>query len=269
MLFRVLDKPRLRDLVDLILSTNEVIGPKRVGQDKDGKPVHQFLPVVNFDELDLAYETSAYSAKTYFLPFKENLSTYRYDDGGWGTILSADANIRLGSAYSWATQYVYSLTEEPVGVNVDGSEPGDPEETFAGGRHTVDLDGESYSGAALITELRRNSRAWNFTLDYNTVSPTYRTQTGYDPWNDQHNDTIHPQYRDYAQDGMFPLYHLYFGSKWEIDPLLTYRLDSFSMFYLGSTHDYRDFNASDPDQSSRYELTDRVYFMKVQYLFQI
>lgn len=85
----------------------------------------------------------------------------------------------------------------------------------------------------------------------------------------QHNDTIHPRYRQYAQDGMFPLYHMYFGSKWEIDPLLTYRLNSFSMFYLGSTHDYRDFHAADPDRSSRHELTDRVYFMKVQYLFQI
>jgi sulfhydrogenase subunit beta (sulfur reductase) len=83
MLFRVLDKPRLRDLVDLILSTNEVIGPKLVSLDKDGKPIHQFLPVSRFDELDLGYETTAYSAKTYFLPFKENLSTYRYDNGGW------------------------------------------------------------------------------------------------------------------------------------------------------------------------------------------
>lgn len=102
----------------------------------------------------------------------------RYDDGGSGTILSADANIRLGSAYSWATQYVYSFTEEPTGYNVDRSEEGDPDETFASGEHTVDLDGESYSGAALITEVRHNSRTWNFTLDYNTVSPTYRTQTG-------------------------------------------------------------------------------------------
>ena len=42
MLFRVLEKPRLRDVVDLILSTNEVIGPKQVSLDKDGKPV--FLP---------------------------------------------------------------------------------------------------------------------------------------------------------------------------------------------------------------------------------
>lgn len=366
----------------------------------------------------------------------------RYDHGGSGTILSADANVRLGRSYSWATQYVYSFTEEPEGFNIDGSTEGEDDVTFDRGRHTLDLDGESYSGAALITELRRRARNWSFTLDYNTVSPTYRTQTGYDPWNDQHNgfmwtnyafypetgilervnpsvftsgrwnydgtrkwlnyqsnldfrfrwaqthcgishsagsemwsgvefedlwsvgvdaglrpssmlslagfvskgtgvahgalvkgdetrvalqgeikpldrliieptfdylrsedsatgnllfrqtivrarmrlqidprlsvrlvlqhnDTRHPEYEQYARDGLFPSYHMYFGSKWEVDPLLTYRLNSFSVFYLGSTHDYHDFNAANPDLPAQHELTDRTYFMKIQYLFQM
>ncbi|MFH1808865.1 MAG: 4Fe-4S dicluster domain-containing protein [Pseudomonadota bacterium] len=83
MLFRVLDKPLFRNLVELILSTNEVIGPRCIGQRGDGQPIHQFLPVTSFDALDLDYETTEYSAKTYFLPFKENLSTFRFDDDGW------------------------------------------------------------------------------------------------------------------------------------------------------------------------------------------
>ncbi len=360
----------------------------------------------------------------------------RYDAGGSGTILAADFNLRLSSAYSWVGQWIYSHTAEPEGIVIS------PGTTFADGRHTVDLDGESYSGVAFITELRRRSRHWNLVLDYNQLAPTYRTQTGYDPWNDQrnafvntsytflreggllesvtpavyvdgrwdrdgarkwrhalgqvtvqlrraqtqlncgyivgqekwggvefddlysvrlglnarpsdafgcavggsfgrgpalgtlglgnetslsvamefkpldrliieptfdyirsedaatgdflfrqtivrarvrlqvdprlslrlvvqHNDTVDPVARDYAQTGEFPLYHMYYGRKWEVDPLLTYRLNSFSVFYLGSTYDYRDFNAAFPDLPPDRRLTERQFFTKIQYLFQV
>lgn len=360
----------------------------------------------------------------------------RYDGGGSGTILSADANIRLTRTLSWASQVIHSLTDEPDGHAVS------PGATFAGGDHTVALDGESFSGGALITELRRRARHWNFTLDYNHVSPTYRTQTGYDPWNDQrnaffwtsytffpagglferiapgvftngrwnydgdrkwshvnlftdvnlrraqthvavnyqrgeetwggvhfsglwtagcnfetqpldavalggyaavgrgpafltldrghelgwglaltlkpldrliveptfdyvrsrdaatdellfrqaiararvrlqlnprlslrlvvqHNDARSPFYQELAAGGDYPDYHMDFGRKWEIDPLLTYRLNPFSVFYLGSTHDLRDFNAADPEAPSLFRQTGRQYFVKLQYLWQV
>jgi hypothetical protein len=360
----------------------------------------------------------------------------RYDDGGAGTILSGDFNLRLASAWSWVGQAVYSHTIEPEGIAIS------PGETFDHGRHTVDLDGESYGGTALISELRRRSRNWNLVLDYNQLESAYRTQTGYDPWNDQrnafiytgytfrrdaglvesvapgvfadarwnmegrrkwqhanaqvdlqlrraqthlglgvsqgremwggvefpdlwgayasldgrplaslgysvsarvgrnpafstlglgyetalslglefkpfdrlileptfdyirseddatgaflfrqtiararlrlqvdprlslrlvvqHNDTMDPVYREAAQAGDFPTYHLYFGSRWEIDPLLTYRVNSFSVFYLGSTHDYRDFNAAWPDRPADHRMTERQFFTKLQYLFQL
>lgn len=360
----------------------------------------------------------------------------RYDGGGAGTILAADANLRLTSTLSWASQVVHSRTEEPEGrVVATGA-------TFADGAHTVDLDGESFTGGALITELRRRARDWNFTLDFNQVSPTYRTQTGYDPWNDQrnafvwtsytfypeggmferlapgifadsrwnydgdrkwrhvnlfteinlrraqthvglrynrgdetrggksfsglwdagvnvdmqpidavgvsanltvgrgpsfitlergnelywalqfsikpldrliiepnfeyvrsrdgvsdellfrqaiararvrlqlnprlslrlvvqHNDARIPYFQEVAAGGDYPDYHMDLGRKWEIDPLLTYRLNPFSVFYLGSTHDMRDFNAADPQASSLFRQTGRQYFVKLQYLWQI
>ncbi len=359
----------------------------------------------------------------------------RYDGGGHGTIASVDASLRLGSTLSWATQLVHSATREPRGIVVS------PGETFADGKHTVDLDGESYSGPALITDLRLRSPRWNITIDFNEVDPEYRTQTGYDPWNDQRNGFIYlehvarrdhglvervvpgvvvdgrwnyagqrkwahanvfadtylraaqthvgvhyqfgeevwggvafrdqldagididsrpmrtlglsasyavgrgpalltldhgdlvsasaslafkpidrlilepsldyvrseqagtgtllfrqtivrtrlrlqidprlsvrlvaqfndsrsPYYQDAAVAGDFPEYHIVFGRKWEIDPLITYRLNSFSVFYLGATRDYHDFNAADPGASSLYRLTDRQYFVKLQYLWQ-
>ena len=360
----------------------------------------------------------------------------RYDGGGSGTILSADANLRLSQTMSWASQVIHSRTREPDGRSVS------PGATFADGAHTVDLDGESFTGGALITELRRRSRSWNFTLDFNQVSPTYRTQTGYDPWNDQrnafvwtsytffpqggvvervapgifadsrwnydgdrkwrhanlftdinlrhaqthvglnysrgeetwggipftglwqygaqldtqpvdalacagyfnvgrgpafltlergkefgwglsftvkpldrlileptvdyvrsrdalsdevlfrqaitrlrmrlqvnprlslrlvlqYNDALSPFYQDLSAGGEYPDYHMDFGRKWEIDPLMTYRLNPFSVFYLGATHDLRDFNAADPGAPTLYRQTGRQYFAKLQYLWQI
>ena len=83
MLFRVLIKQEFRKLVGIILESNEVIGPKQVGSNKDGKPIHQYLPVMNFEEIDLDYETTEYPAKTYFLPYRENLCTYRFNEGDW------------------------------------------------------------------------------------------------------------------------------------------------------------------------------------------
>jgi len=359
----------------------------------------------------------------------------RYDGGGSGTILSGDANIRLSRKFSWVGQFVYGHTEEPDGIEIDSGV------TFDHGKYTVDLDGESYSGTALVTELRMRSRNLMFTVDYNQLTPTYRTQTGYDPWNDQknlfawarynfrfdnglfemitpnffadrrwnwdnrrkwahfnagidsrlrwaqtyvglgyqtgselwrdvefqdlwsfnvnlnsrptdwlgynasfsvgqgpalrtldkgdelsvsagldlkpidrliiepsvryarskdantgdllfkqtiararfrfqvdprlsirlvvqRNSSEEPLYKDFAQMGYFPEYHMYFGEGWDIDPLITYRLNSFSVFYLGSSHDYHDFNAAFPTSPSSSRLTGRQFFMKIQYLFQ-
>lgn len=83
MLFRTIARDAMRELVGIILRTDEVIAPKRVATFADGRPHHQFLPVASFDEIDLDYETTEFSAKTYLLPYKENLSTYRFEDGDW------------------------------------------------------------------------------------------------------------------------------------------------------------------------------------------
>ena len=83
MLFRTLAKQQFRRMVEIILESNEVIGPKRIGVNTAGAPIHQFLPVGSFDEIDLGYETTEFSAKTYFLPYRESLSTFEFEDGDW------------------------------------------------------------------------------------------------------------------------------------------------------------------------------------------
>jgi hypothetical protein len=55
---------------------------------------------------------------------------------------------------------------------------------------------------------------------------------------------------------------------WELDPLITYRLSPFSIFYVGSTRDWQEFSPADSGDR-RWRLADRQYFLKLQYLFQI
>jgi formate hydrogenlyase subunit 6/NADH:ubiquinone oxidoreductase subunit I len=83
MLFKILKKEDFRRLVEIILEANEVIGPKMVATGADGKPIHQYLPVTSYDEIDLEYETTEFPAKTYFLPYRETLSTFRFDEADW------------------------------------------------------------------------------------------------------------------------------------------------------------------------------------------
>ena len=49
-----------------------------------------------------------------------------------------------------------------------------------------------------------------------------------------------------------------------IEPLMTYRLNAFSMFFVGSTHAYQDA----PHPNSRLTQSRRQFFAKFQYLFR-
>jgi len=83
MLFKILGKDGFQELIGLLLEANEVVGPRMVARRADGRPIHQFLPIECFEDLCLDYEKTEYSAKTYFLPFKEDLSAYSFETGDW------------------------------------------------------------------------------------------------------------------------------------------------------------------------------------------
>jgi hypothetical protein len=58
-----------------------------------------------------------------------------------------------------------------------------------------------------------------------------------------------------------------FRQTWDVDPLLTYRLNSFSVFYVGSTYDYNKISPNEL-KPMKWEMASRQFFMKLQYLFQ-
>ncbi|MEM8485400.1 MAG: DUF5916 domain-containing protein [Bacteroidota bacterium] len=59
-----------------------------------------------------------------------------------------------------------------------------------------------------------------------------------------------------------------FAERLEVDPLLTYRINPFSAFYIGSTHDYNTFPGRTQDASRFLQESRRQFFFKFQYLFR-
>jgi len=57
-----------------------------------------------------------------------------------------------------------------------------------------------------------------------------------------------------------------FRKSWEFDPLVKYKLNPFTQFYFGSTHDFSDFNGY---KDFELKQTARQFFFKIQYLLQI
>ncbi|KAA3633217.1 MAG: hypothetical protein DWP97_09705, partial [Calditrichaeota bacterium] len=55
---------------------------------------------------------------------------------------------------------------------------------------TVDLDGETYWGDATYISLERNGRRWNFDMDYYGISPTFRTDDGFNTRNDYRSISV-------------------------------------------------------------------------------
>lgn len=61
---------------------------------------------------------------------------------------------------------------------------------------------------------------------------------------------------------------------WQIDPLLSYKLNPFTVFFLGSSHSFDEFK-DDPDTPGTqiadegYRQTKRLFFVKFQYLFRV
>lgn len=83
MLFRIVTKAGFQKLIETLQTSLEVVGPKKIGVDKNGKPIHQFLKIEEFEELDLTHEKCEYSAKNYFLPNRTKLSCFKMSDTDW------------------------------------------------------------------------------------------------------------------------------------------------------------------------------------------
>ncbi len=124
----------------------------------------------------------------------------RWEGGGSGTIVALDGDLRLSRNYRIDGQYLLSHTEEPEKPELTERYTG---MMFDRDRRTIAFDGESYFGHALITRLIRSGRHVNMVLDYDEISPSYRTQSGYDPINNHRTVSLNSNYTFYPEGGLF------------------------------------------------------------------
>jgi len=100
------------------------------------------------------------------------LSTNRfYNGGGMGNMFGVDAKIRFNKTYNLDFVYGNSFSEEP---NKDWISSSDVIEG-----KTVVLDGEKFSGNALSIGFNRISEHWATSIDYDQLSPLFRTDMGF------------------------------------------------------------------------------------------
>ncbi len=83
MIFRVLHKKELKNFFDGLAARNNIVGPARTGSDRNGKALYAFEPVADFTALRLDYTTTKLPAKRYFLPYREDLATFRIQGRDW------------------------------------------------------------------------------------------------------------------------------------------------------------------------------------------
>ncbi|NIM19966.1 MAG: hydrogenase [Candidatus Latescibacteria bacterium] len=83
MIYKVITKAEFKKFVSSLIRDNQTIGPKQVDTDKDGRPIYHFVEVHSYDEMDLDYTITYYSVKRFFLPFREELSRFEFEEYDW------------------------------------------------------------------------------------------------------------------------------------------------------------------------------------------
>ncbi|KAA3633948.1 MAG: hypothetical protein DWP97_08100 [Calditrichaeota bacterium] len=122
----------------------------------------------------------------------------RYEHDGSNSVLSVDGDISLTRSISWEGQFIYTHTKEEIN-DILGTDP----IYYADSSYTLNFDGESLDGFALITQLKHFSKHIGFVAGYNQIEPTYRTQTGYDPVNNHRSANLYTGYTFYPSNSIF------------------------------------------------------------------
>ncbi len=83
MIFKVFKKEELKTFFERLAEDNTVVGPVQTGIDRSGKPLYQFEQVSDFEKVRLDYTTTKLPAKRYFLPYREAMATFRFENNDW------------------------------------------------------------------------------------------------------------------------------------------------------------------------------------------
>ncbi|MBI5403170.1 MAG: carbohydrate binding family 9 domain-containing protein [Ignavibacteriae bacterium] len=119
------------------------------------------------------------------------------DVDGYNRVFGIDGNYRFLENYSVTFQIVKYITKEINYTEYDNTS------TFSGGKHTMALDGEEFSGFGNYIALNRSARHWNFTVDYYDASANARRDNGFMNANDFRKLETSQNYVFYPETKLF------------------------------------------------------------------
>ncbi len=100
------------------------------------------------------------------------LATNRlYDGDAYGNLIGLDGLFKFPGGWKFELEYFRNSNKEPESDWIDS------DKMFS--TYTVKLDGESFSGNALYSELRRDTDSWRSFIRYTGISPTFRADNGF------------------------------------------------------------------------------------------
>jgi hypothetical protein len=100
------------------------------------------------------------------------LATNRlYDGDAYGNLIGLDGLFKFSGGWKFELEYFRNSNKEPESDWIDS------DKMFS--MYTVKLDGESFSGNALYSELRRDTDSWRSFIRYTGISPTFRADNGF------------------------------------------------------------------------------------------
>ncbi len=151
------------------------------------------------------------------------LADRRFEDDGSNSIGALDCDLRLSKNYSIDGQWILTHTKE---ASLAGPTARFNGYGFDKGKRSIAFDDESYYGTAFISRFKRNARHWGFVLDYNQVSPTYRTEVGYDPMINYRNASVATYYTFYPKGSIFNTItpQVYGAQRWKFDGVRRYQM---------------------------------------------
>ena len=100
------------------------------------------------------------------------LATNRlYEGDAYGNLIGLDGLFKFLGGWKFELEYFRNSNKEPESDWIDS------DKMFS--TYTVKLDGESFSGNALYSELRRDTDSWRSFIRYTGISPTFRADNGF------------------------------------------------------------------------------------------
>ena len=100
------------------------------------------------------------------------LATNRnYSGDAYGNLIGLDGLFKFSGSWKFEIEYFNNSNKEPISDWIDS------DKKF--GEYTVNLDGETFNGNALYSELRRDTNTWRSFIRYTGISPTFRADNGF------------------------------------------------------------------------------------------